>query len=372
MSRPEKRKIAIFLHALAGGGAERAMANLANQFVEMGLETHLVLGRVEGPYLDQIDTRIKIFDLGSRRMSRALLPLNKYMRENRPDVLMSALIHTDQVALAGKILFRWPSRLFLSIQNNPSAGVASPIWVQRHWPLFVKTLYRFADGLIAISSGVADDVHRLMGRKGRPPPVIFNPVVTPGFFRQLEAEPSHPWFSNQEIPVVIAIGRLTRQKDYPTLLEAFALLAAKRPCRLLILGQGEDRAALADTIQRLGLEARVAMPGFVDNPYACLKRSRLFVLSSRWEGLANVVAEALACGTPVVSTDCPSGPAEILQNGKYGRLSPVGDVEALATAMDEALDAPVDKDFLIARGNDFCVAAIADRYIAALFPEKAG
>ncbi|MBI1260845.1 MAG: glycosyltransferase [Rhizobiales bacterium] len=365
-----KGPVAIFLSALSGGGAERAMVNLANRFAELGLETHMVLGRREGPYLELLDPRVKIFDLGVKRMMKSLAPLNDYMRLEKPAVLMPALAHTHIIAIVGKLLYRWPTRLVLSVQNTPTANAGkSALWIERYWPLFVRTVYRFTDSVVAISQGVAEDLRQLTGGKLHPT-VINNPVVTPHFYAQVSKTIEHKWFDKSTAPVLIAVGRLNVQKDYPTMLAAFALLKKRRDARLLILGDGELRAELENMVRELGLKDDVEFVGFVSNPYAWMKAADLFVLTSRWEGLANVIAEALACGTPVVSTDCPSGPAEILKNGEFGILAPMADPAALAAAMDQALSTSWDKSMLMMRGNDFGIDAIADAYLKILLPPQ--
>lgn len=370
MARKIDGPIAIFLSALSGGGAERAMVNLANRLVELDIETHMVLGRREGPYLELLDPRVEIVDLGVHRMLQSLLPLNAYMRSARPAVLMPALAHTHVIAVIGRLLFRWPVRLVLSVQNTAMSSAGSKgSWMQRNRKRLVRLLYGYADHRIAISQGVADEVRLLVGARADPITVIHNPVVTPTFYEQLKAEPEHPWFQDKSVPLLLAVGRLNLQKDYPTMLAAFARLRAGRPARLMILGKGEMQAELENLTRKLGIDRDVHFAGFVGNPYACMREARLFVLSSQWEGLANVIAEALACGTPVVSTDCPSGPAEILNNGEFGWLAPVSDVEALARAMGQALDTPPDRARLKARGGDFDVESTADRYLDILVPQ---
>ncbi len=360
--------IAIFLSSLSGGGAERAMVNLANRFVECGVEVHLVLGRREGPYLSMIDPRVRIFDLGVTRMLKSLTPLNAYVKAERPTVLMPALAHTHVVALVGKILFRWPTRVILTVQNTPSASAnVSSQRMERHWPMFVRMLYSKADDVIAISRGVADDLRQLTGGRVAAH-IVNNPVVTPQFFQQLSEEIDHPWLKDNSVPVLLAAGRLTNQKDYPTMLNALALLHQRRPIRLIILGDGELRTELFQLCEELGIRDQVDFIGFTSNPYAWMKAADLFVLSSRWEGLANVIAEALACGTPVVSTNCPHGPAEILEEGKFGVLTPLSNPQELAAGIEAALEKNWDKAALRERGNDFGVNAIADSYLKILLP----
>ena len=187
------------------------------------------------------------------------------------------------------------------------------------------------------------------------------------------AEPfDHPWFAPGAPPVILGAGRLTEQKDFPTLIRAFALVRKKHPARLMILGEGEERSKLETLVQELGLEKEVSLPGFVDNPYKYMKRAAVFVLSSRWEGFPNVLVEAMALGTPVVSTDCPNGPAEILENGKWGELVPVGETQSLASAVLRTLDRVdvVRVKGAAERADQFRVESIIREYFCALFPER--
>lgn len=198
--------------------------------------------------------------------------------------------------------------------------------------------------------------------------MIYNPIVDEDLFKKANEPISHPFFVDGNFPVVLAVGRLCVQKDFPTLLLAFALVRKELRCRLLILGDGEKRQELLDLAQKLGITEDLDMPGFVKNPYKYIKRASVFVLSSRWEGLPTVLAEAMACGCPVVSTDCPSGPAEILEGGKYGLLVPPGDPGKLAEAILKILR---DKDLAqelrekgIVRAMDFTVDKAVKSYVA--------
>jgi glycosyltransferase involved in cell wall biosynthesis len=358
-------KIAFLLTGPNGGGAERAMINVAN-YLARNSHHHvlLFLGSADGAMRDAIDSKVRIVDLGARRARSMLVPLAAHVRSERPDVLVSGLMICDFISLLGRRIWRWPVKIVISVQSHPLARASgSTHGIQRYWPVLIRLLYRRADSVVGISSGVARTVAELLGRPHESVPVIPNPVISPGFREKLEEEPDHPWFHDGGPPVLLAAGRFTEAKDYPTLLRAFAKLTRRREARLIVIGEGEERAALERLIQELGVADRVAMPGFVANPYAWMKRARLFVLSSRWEGFGNVLAEALACGTPVVATDCPSGPVDILDGGAYGQLVAVGDVEALARAIEEALDARVDSNELIARGMQFSVERIAPRYL---------
>jgi glycosyltransferase involved in cell wall biosynthesis len=230
-------------------------------------------------------------------------------------------------------------------------------------PRLARIFYRRANAIIAVSQGVADDLVNNIGVSRNKTHVIYNPIVTPALLEKMQIVPSHPWFVPGTPPVVLAVGRLTAQKDYPALLHAFALARQEREMHLLILGEGEKRFELEAMVSSLGLENDVQMPGFVPNPYMYMARASVFVLSSAWEGFSNVIAEALACGVPVVSTDCPSGPAEILENGKFGKLVPVGDPNAMARAILATLDSIPDRRLLRQRAQVFSLETVTSQYI---------
>jgi glycosyltransferase involved in cell wall biosynthesis len=211
-------------------------------------------------------------------------------------------------------------------------------WRARLVPGLARRLYGRADAIVAVSRGVAEDLARLTGLPRERIDVIYNPIVTPALRERAEEPLTHGWFADAEPPVFLAVGRLAPQKDFPALLRAFARVRQQRRARLMILGEGDERPALEELARSLGVEADVALPGFVPNPYPYLRAAAAFVLSSRWEGLPGVLIEALACGTRLVATDCPSGPREILADGRHGRLVPPGDEEALGDAMRAALD----------------------------------
>jgi glycosyltransferase involved in cell wall biosynthesis len=201
----------------------------------------------------------------------------------------------------------------------------------------MRVLYRFADAIVAVSQGVADDLQRITGLPFNRFHVIANPVITPDLADQAREAVDHPWLAEVAPPIILGIGRLTRQKDFPTLLKAFSLVSREIDCRLMILGEGRDRVSLEQLARDLGIAERVDLVGFRPNPYAYLQRARLFVLSSAWEGSPNALTEAMALGVPVVSTDCPSGPREVLDGGRLAPLVPVGDVQALAAAIKASL-----------------------------------
>jgi len=347
-------KIAIFLPSLRGGGVERAMLTLAKGLAERGLNIDLVLAQAEGPYLAQVPPELNIVNLQAPRVLSSLPNLIHYLRQERPTALLSAMDHANIVALWARYLSGVSKRLVVTTHNTLSLSIKnSSNRTSQLMPFLIRHFYPWADEIVAVSKGVADDLTLTTGLPREKIQVIYNPVVTPGMLKEAQTPLDHPWFASGEPPVILAVGRLTKQKDFPTLIRAFSLVQQQYRARLMILGEGEERPLLNRLIQELGLENGVTMPGFVSNPYAYMSRAAVFVLSSAWEGLGIVLIEALAVGTPVVSTNCQSGPSEILDNGKYGRLIPVGDIQAMAKAILNTLQNPPVPYFLQNRANEF-------------------
>ena len=296
----------------------------------------------------------------------SLLRFIRYLRRDRPSVVMSALLRPNVVTLAAKTLFRGNSRVLVRQDISLSDSFANNSFRNRMmWRLF-KCLLPVAEGIISVSQGVADDLRAVIPSASHKVITIYNPVVWPDHEGKAAAPVGHSWFSDSTTPVVLSVGRLAPQKDFETLLRAFAQVVACRPARLVILGEGPERQSLSVLTEQLGLTQHVEMPGFCANPYAYMSKSNVFALSSRYEGLPTVLVEAMACGTPVVSTDCRSGPSEILEGGKWGRLVPVGDWRAMAGAILETLDNPTPSDQVIARASDFSAEASIDRYLEVL------
>lgn len=372
MSAPDattERSIDIFISNLRGGGAERVCLNLANEFAGRRLHVRLVLMRAEGELLLLLDPRVEVVELGAARVRNALWPLVRHLRQARPAALLANMWPlTFLTALARKLSgvdcrvvavehTAWSKTPQVKRPDVALALKASMKWMQPR-----------LDALLAVSSGAADDLERFAGLPVGSVRVQYNPVVAttlPADFSELSLDVS--WLHGDQRRV-IAVGSLKGAKDFPTLLRAFARLREQVDARLLILGEGDERPALEALIREVGLENSVELPGFVANPapfYAC---ADLFVLSSNHEGFGNVIVEALEQGTPVVSTDCPSGPREILEDGRYGTLVPVGDVEALARAMEEKLARAHDHEALKRRAQDFSVEKAADAYLDLLLP----
>lgn len=322
-----------------GGGAQRAVLALASGIATRGFAVDLVLARAEGPYMAQVPESVRVVNLNASRVLSSLPGLVRYLRGERPQSMLSAMNYVNIVALWARSMAATAIKVVVSEHSTVSSEARHASSRRgRLMPLLVKNFYPWADVIVAVSEGVADDLARAVGRIQRERiQVIYNPVVSPELRANARAPIDHPWFEPGQPPVLLATGRLTAQKDFPTLIESFSQVRQVRPVRLLILGEGEERPALEGLVSRLCLETDVDLPGFVENPYAYMSRASLFILSSRWEALPTVLIEALYCGVPLIATDCPNGPQEILADGQYGQLVPVGDVAALAQAIHKGL-----------------------------------
>lgn len=342
--------VAFFLPLLSGGGAERVMLNLAAGFVEKGVQVDFVLSKAEGPYLDQVPGGVRLIDLKSGGVLTGLPGLVRYLRRERPDALISALDHANIIAIWAKLLARTGTRTVVTLHNTISIKMrsASRFSKGKFLPFLIHFFIGKADAIIAVSKGVAEDYARKTAIPLEKVKVIYNPVISETLLEKAREPLGHPWFGPGQIPVLLSVGRLTEQKNFPGLIKAFARVRKEKPARLMILGEGRLRPDLEELVERLNLTEDVALPGFVENPYQYMSRASVFVLSSTWEGLPTVLIEALAVGVPVVATDCKSGPDEILRGGELGRLVPVDDADALAGAIvacleSKPLDVPEDE-----------------------------
>lgn len=359
-------KIALFLACLAGGGAERVMVYLARGFAEQGLDVDLVVGKTDGPCLSLIPPEVRLVNLGTRRLIQTVPGLVKYLQKNQPTVLLSAMEDINVIALWCRRLAGVSTRVVVSVHNTISVESQTLTdFKKRLAPYLARWFYPWADRVVTVSQGAAQDLVSL-GLSKDSIKVIYNPVVTPELLKKAAQPLDRPWFSSGEPPVILAVGRLDKQKDFSTLIRAFERVRQQRNARLIILGEGLERSSLEALVQELGLEENVALAGFVENPYAYMAHAAVFVLSSLYEGLPTVLIEAMAVGTSVVATDCKSGPAEILENGEYGKLVPVGDIQSMAEAIVSTLDGSLDSVFLQKRAADFSLENAVTEYLQVL------
>lgn len=364
------RHIAFFLPSLGGGGAEKAMLKLANIFAKNGFRVDLVLAHAKGPYLNQVPSEIQVVDLHVSRVAWALLPLTRYIRQHRPYALISALSHANIIAILAAKLSRAPIKVLVSERTTLSQSLRYPVNLrEKYIPFIMKLFYPLADQVIAVSEGGANDLSRILHIPRSRIKVIYNPTITDDLFEQANQEVDHPWFKSRQYPIVLAVGRLTEAKDYPTLIRAFYRVRQEVESKLVILGEGEKRTELMHFIQEMGLVQDVDIVGFVQNPYPYMKQCSVFVLSSKFEGLPNALIEALACGAKIVATDCPSGPREILRNGQYGALVKVGDEQAMAAQILKKLLEKENGQLPKEAYMPFYDQTVYQQYVECIFPE---
>jgi len=395
----DRNRIALLTRGLSGGGVQAMMLNTARELVARGYRVDLLMNarRAKGAAPDGLTARPLslrprvcgrilslraapedfdvlarpvLFGLVAAEQLRLLPSLRRYLAEARPAGLISATTYANLAAIWARALADVPTRILVSerddLAQNLAEGVARRAWRWRYAPPLIQRAYPRAEAIVGVSDGVAESLARTTGLDRARIHTVYNPVVTDGLLAAAAEAPDEPWLDAGEPPVIVAAGRLVQKKDYPTLLRAFARLRAERPVRLLILGEGRERGRLEALASTLGVAADVKLPGWAGAPAGYMARAAAFALSSTREGFGNVIVEALACGLPVVSTDCPSGPAEILGGGRYGRLVPPGDDAALAKALAETLATPPDPAILKARAGEFTAARATSRYLELL------
>jgi glycosyltransferase involved in cell wall biosynthesis len=365
MPEDRKSRLAMFLPSLHCGGAERMMVHLLCEMTDAGIPVDLILAKAEGQFLSDVPAGIRVIDFGTAHVRNAILPLARYLRSERPYGLLSRMCHANLAALIAVRMARVKTKIAIIEAINPSASRASGKFPRRLQTL-TRWLYPRADAIVSVSAGVGHDLEQFLGLPSGRVRAIYNPVVNSTLIARCQAPSPHPWLTDGQSPVVISVGRLEPQKDHATLLRAFALVRQTRPIRMIIFGEGQERRRLEALRQELRLNADVDLPGVTDNAYAAMCRASLYVLSSRFEGLPNALIEALACGCPAVATDCPSGPDEILDGGRYGSLVAIEQPSAMATAISAALDHNWDRAALRRRGAEFSAEKSLAQYLDAL------
>ena len=367
MSAMPMKRIAIFLSTSGHSGVDRAMQNLIPELARRGYPVDLLHVRKHGPYLDPCPEGVRIIDLGSRHTYTSLPAIIRYLRKEKPEVMLADKDRVNRTALLARFLAGVDTRLVLSSGTTISIDLASrgrfERWLQR---FSMGKLYPFADNVIVTSEGVADDMSAYTGLNRELIQVVPSPVIPDDLPLAKLESPDHPWFSESAPPLIISVGELGLRKDFVTLLRAFAVVHEKQPCRLMILGRGKQKDLLFALADELGFADDFALPGFVAEPYNYMAHADVFAFTSRWEGLGFVIIEALAVGTSVVSTDCPSGPAEILQKGKYGALTEIGDYQEIAKQIELQLQSPLPAAHLREAIKPYTVSASTDAYLQAM------
>lgn len=354
--------IALFLPDLRVGGAEHMMATLASNFSRRGFHTEIILVKAVGEFITRIPADVNLINLNSASSYSCLPALVACLRKHQPDVMISALDLTNLMAIIARQMAGYPNKLFIRLDNTQSIVYRSG-FKKKLEKLLLRNLYPSSDAIIAVSTGVADDFLRYTKIPSHPIHTIYNPIITKEILAKAAQPIHHDWFSPGQPPVILGVGRLSAQKNFALLIRTVAKVLQTRRVHLLILGEGPQRAQLEALTRELKIEEAVLLPGVQSNPYNFMANSSMYVLSSDYEGLPTTLVEALACGCPVISTDCHSGPREILDGGQYGRLVPVGDVAAMAEAILKVLDGdypPVVPAWL----NQFTEETVVDRYLA--------
>ena len=366
-----KHHIALICASLNGGGAQRILLNLSSEFARRGHQVDLVLGKKEGDYLDLVSKRVRIVDLGASRMLATVPSLIAYFRRERPDATLSTLSYVN--ALVSLAYFLSGSSTHLVLREaavvTKQTSETKPSLFSKIIPMLRNITYPLADDIIAISNNAADHLITNTTLTRDSVSVIHNPAYFPSREQRALENVPHPWLTTGfNEPVVLGMGRLGTYKNFDLIIRSVAAISKERPIRLILCGKGPLQSELEQLADDLGISDRVSFPGFVTNPFAYMRRADVFVLSSIREAFGNVLVEALATGTPVVSTNCPGGPAEILEDGKWGRLVPIGDPDAMAKAIEATLDEPTDAECLKSRAQDFNVDKIAGQYLSVLLP----
>lgn len=363
--------VALLLPAFTIGGVERMRLNLAYGFLKAGYSVEMVALDAKGPLRDEVPEGVRVVDLGGGRMVGALPRLVRYFQRNRPRTFLSALDYANLVSLWAHKLAQVDTRIFVGTHKVLSFVSSDSDLLRERFlmPTLLRWAYPRADGIIAVSNGIADDLVSYLGLQRNQVTVIHNPALSDRVLAQARAHVDHPWLATPEdaARTILSVGRFDRHKDFPTLLKALHQARKSRPnLRVIILGEGPDRARIEATAAglafKLGRGGEVDLPGFSTNPYALMSRAALFVSSSEMEGFGNVHVEALGCGCPVVSTNAPTGPADILDNGRYGPLVPIGDHAALAGAIIKVLEAPREPERLVGRAMEFHIDKVLKSY----------
>lgn len=348
-----KGKIFLFQLGLGHGGATRSNLRIASGLADRGLNITLVYGHGSIENETLIPHNLQTIKLDSSKNLSILIKLAKLLQIQKPSLVIAGAIQPNIVVFLAKLLSMNETKVMFIDRVAPSIEITHKRkFIYKILPLLMRIFYYKVDKVIAVSHECAEDIKKIVGEIGERLTVIYNPAITEEKLSKSYLPVSHPYFL-LEVPVLVSVGRLVKQKDFATLIKAFALVLQKMNCTLLILGEGEERESLESLIHDLNIQNNVELLGHIDNPHPYLRNADLFVLSSAWEGLPNVLLEAMAYGTSVVSTNCVSGPKEILYDGALAPMVDVGDYSAMADAILDTLKTPQDPEKLIARANDF-------------------
>ncbi|MGM0843665.1 MAG: glycosyltransferase [Bacillota bacterium] len=359
------KTVCFFIPTLGFGGIEANTIRLAKAFVNDNYNVEIIVSNLKNDdYLLRVPSEVKIIDLKCSKIFNCLPNLIRYVNKRKPKALISASEGANIVAAFAKLFIREHTKVIISIRTHLSTEYKHISNKKKKlFPMLSRLIYPKVDSIVAVSNGVAKDASSFLKIPFTKINVIYNPIIDYSIKELMQENPNHPWLEEKKDHfVILGAGRLTKQKDFTTLIKAFYEVRKHVSVKLIIVGEGEEREKLKLLAQELNVYGDIDLVGFVQNPYSYMKCSDLFVMSSAWEGFGNVLVEAMATGTNVVSTDCPSGPSEILDNGTYGQLVETKDIEGLSKSIIDALQNPLSKEVLIERANSFTVKATLDKY----------
>ena len=359
-----KKKVLIILNDLSGGGAERIFVNIANEFVAHGIQTDFLLGKKKGVYFDILRPDIKVIELNATSLYQYVRKLRVFLKKNDYTHIFTASDYVSVALVMAKRKLKFTAKVIATLHYNLPYQLSILPFATRTWMRYLnRSWISKADAIVAVSKGVADGYSGVAKAAAKKVQVIYNPVFDDSIFDRGK-EPVTDTFFDRGKTTLITVGRMETQKNHKLMVDAFALLAAKRTdLQLLLIGRGSLEQSVREQIKQHNLEERFILTGFRQNPFAYIAKSDLFVLSSSYEGLPTVIIESLALGVNVVSTDCPSGPDEILSGGEFGWLTPPDNAEAFAVAIEQALAAKKPADKLLKRAMLFHKKNIIPQYL---------
>jgi len=362
---PEPSPLITMTAPALDGGIGRNLVNLSNEFFSLGFRVHVVADSLMGPYFGLFKKGIGIYSLRTSHTIVGLGQFSWYLHRHKPDVILTPVVRHTILALRGKSTTGARTRIFAQVHNTYSQTFALIREKKREKRIrLLKKYYPRCERIIAVSKGTAEDFCTLTGIPADKVIALHNPMTTDGIALLAKEDPGHPWFTRGSPPVILGVGRLTTAKNFSLLIRAFEIVRSKTPCRLLILGDGHLRGTLEEQAASSPFREDISLAGSKINPFAFMRRAAVFVMSSSWEGFGNVLVEAMATGTPVVSTDCPHGPREILADGKFGPLVPPDNPRELAGAILNQIHHPTSLELLREGAKPFSARAIAKKYLA--------
>lgn len=333
----QKKTIALFVPSMRIGGAEKAFVKIANELINLGFQVDFITFLKETNLEIYLSPKVRLINFDKKNAYLSLLPLVRYLVKSKPHSLLSTLDLTNLIAILAKIISRQKTTVSIYIVNNTSAQIRTK-FNKRFEQLLLCYFYPLADNIIANSYGVVDDLAKYINFPANKIKMQYIPTLDEDLVK-LASEPiSHPWFQENALPLILGIGRLVEQKDFNLLIESFAIVNQQITSNLLIIGEGEQYEMLQNNILKLGLKEHVELIGNIINPYPYVKKAALLAVPSKWDGLSMILIETMYLKIPVICTDCISGPKEALDNGKYGILVPVGNVNALSEGIIEILN----------------------------------